>query len=55
MKVTSTRSVEFPTLNWAITAGDTVELPKDPEQADLILSHPDIIQVKETKEKTIKS
>jgi len=49
MKVTSTASVDFPTIPWAITAGDVVELPEDKESQQIILAHPDIKKVKEVK------
>lgn len=51
MKVTSKYSVEFPTLKWAITAGEVVELPADKEEQEQILAHPDITEVKEVKER----
>lgn len=51
MKVTSSHSVEFPTLKWAITAGEVVELPTDKEAQAHILAHPDIKEVKEVKTK----
>lgn len=49
MKVTSERSVEFPALGWAISAGQTVAVPNDKESQAQILSHPDIREVKEIK------
>lgn len=38
-KVTSTKSVEFPKLNWGINAGATRELPEDPKAQEQILAH----------------
>jgi hypothetical protein len=49
MKVTSTKSVDFPSLNWGITAGDTRELPDDKDAQAVILAHPAISKSKEKK------
>lgn len=49
-KVTSKSSVSFPKLNWGINAGTERELPKDKEACAVILAHPDISEVTETKE-----
>jgi hypothetical protein len=50
MKVTSDRSVEFPKLGWAISAGETKELPADKEAQAAILGHRSIKEVKGRKE-----
>ena len=47
MKVTSTKSVDFPSLDWGITAGDTRELPEDKEAQKVILAHRAISKIKE--------
>jgi len=46
MKVTARRSVEFPKLEWAISAGETKELPESKEAEARILQHPAIIPMK---------
>ncbi len=46
MKVTSRRSVHFPSLDWGINAGETRELPSDKETQKAILAHPAISEVK---------
>jgi len=46
MKVTSTKSVSFPSLNWGITAGDVRELPEDKDAQKVILDHPAISRIK---------
>ena len=46
MKVTSNRSVDFPKLGWAITAGDTRDLPEDKEAQKIILAHRSISEAK---------
>ncbi len=55
MKVKSSETIHFPSLNWGITAGETRELPEDKESQEVILSHPSITQVTgaEAKNKTI--
>ena len=45
MKVTSSKSISFPKLQWGITAGETKELPEDKEAQNRILAEPDIIPV----------
>jgi hypothetical protein len=50
MKVTSTRSVDFPSLGWGITAGDVRELPADKEVQKVILAHRSISEFKPKKE-----
>lgn len=45
MKVTSVKSISFPKLNWAISAGEEKELPEDKEAQARILSEPDITPV----------
>ena len=49
MKVSSTETIHFPSLNWGITAGETKELPADKEAQAVILSHPAITSVKDNK------
>ncbi len=49
MKVTSNRSVEFPKLNFAISAGEVRELPEDKDAQAVILAHRSISKIKETK------
>lgn len=46
MKVISTETIHFPSLNWGITAGETRELPADLEAQKVILAHPAISEVK---------
>ena len=46
MKVMARRSVEFPKLNWAISQGDTKELPEDKDAQARILQHPAIVPIK---------
>lgn len=45
MKVTSTETLHFPSLNWGITAGEERELPADKEAAAAILAHTSISEV----------
>lgn len=47
MKVTSTVSTTFPKLAWAISAGETKELPADKEAQERILSETSISVVDE--------
>ena len=42
MKVTSKKSIDFPSLGWGITAGETKELPEDKDAQEAILAHPAI-------------
>ena len=42
MKVTSKKSISFPSLNWGINKGKTRELPKDKKAQEIILAHPAI-------------
>jgi len=46
MKVTSSKTVVFPTLKWGINAGETKELPTDKEAQKEILSRPYITEAK---------
>jgi len=46
MRVTSTKSISFPSLNWGITAGGERELPEDKEAQARILQEPEISEVK---------
>jgi len=46
MKVIANRSVEFPKLGFAISAGQTKELPADKEAQKIILAHRSIKEVK---------
>ena len=55
MKVISTKSVSFPKLDWGITKGDIRELPADKDAQKVILAHPAISEVKETKSKEDKT
>jgi len=48
IKVTSTKTIDFPGLKWGITKGDERELPKDKEAQKIILEHPLISEVKGT-------
>lgn len=38
MKVTSTRDLDFPSLNWGIRKGETRDLPEDKEAQKAILA-----------------
>lgn len=38
-RVTSTKSVSFPKLNWGINAGAERELPEEVEAQEIILAH----------------
>ncbi len=51
MKVTSTETIHFPSLNWGITAGEERELPEGKEAQAVVLAHPSITEVG-TKSKT---
>lgn len=42
MKVTSKKSISFPTLGWGISAGEEKELPEDKEAQERILAESDI-------------
>lgn len=44
MKVTSKKSVHFPSLDWGISAGESRELPEDKDAQALILAHPAVEQ-----------
>lgn len=50
MRVTASKSVDFPSLGWGITAGDTRELPEDKDAQKAILDHP---AISKTKKETI--
>ncbi len=39
-KVTSVVTIDFPSLNWGIHAGETLELPEDAAARETILSSP---------------
>lgn len=41
-KVTSTKSIRFPKLNWGINEGDTKDLPEGKEAQERILLEPEI-------------
>ena len=45
MKVTSTKSISFPKLNWGISAGETKDLPENKEAQDRILQETEITKV----------
>lgn len=55
MRVTSTKNVSFPKLDWGINKGDVRELPPDKEAQKIILAHPAISEVKEAKSKEDKT
>lgn len=44
--VTSTMTLDFPTLGWGIHAGESRELPEDPEAQSVILARDCISKVK---------
>lgn len=44
-KVTSKKSISFPKLAWAISAGEIKDLPDDKEASARILQEPDIEEV----------
>lgn len=58
-KVTSTKNIHFPKLNWGINAGEERELPADKEAQARILAEPGITPVsgvaKKETEKEIKN
>lgn len=55
MKIISTSELHFPSINFGIKVGEPTELPENKEDADLVLSHPDISEYKEkTKAETSK-
>lgn len=54
MKVISTETIHFPSLDWGITAGEVKELPADPEAQKAILAHPAISEAKGGESKTKK-
>lgn len=51
MKVKARRSIEFPDLKWAISEGQTKELPTDKRAAERILQSPAIVPIKDTAKK----
>lgn len=53
-KVTSTKSITFPKLNWSISAGATKELPEDKEAQERILQEVEITKVEDNNIKNIK-
>ena len=44
-KVTSTKSISFPKLNWGISAGEEREMPEDKAAQERILKEPEITLV----------
>lgn len=44
-KVTSTKSISFPKLGWAISAGEEKELPDDKEACERIMQEVEIQEV----------
>ena len=46
-KVTSTKSIRFPKLDWGISAGETKELPEEKEAQERILQEVEITKVEE--------
>ena len=56
MKVTSTHTIDFPTLDWSIQAGEVKDLPEDKEKQEAILENTYIRKVtSEAKESPKKS
>lgn len=47
-KVTSTKSIRFPKLNWGISAGEIKELPEEKEAQERILQEFEITKVEES-------
>lgn len=54
MKVTSTKTVSFPSLNWGITAGETKELPEDSDAQEAILERSFITEAGSSKSSSSK-
>lgn len=50
-KVTSTKSISFPTLGWGISEGEEKELPEEKEAQERILQEVEITIVGAKKEK----
>lgn len=48
MKVTARTSISFPKLHWAISAGETKDLPESKEAQERILAHEDITLIETT-------
>lgn len=48
MKVTSRTSISFPALGWAISAGETKDLPAEKEAQERILQESDITLIETT-------
>lgn len=44
-KVTSTKNIHFPSLDFAMRAGEEKELPSNKAAADVILAHPAVSEV----------
>ena len=55
MKVTSTKNISFPKLNWGINKGEVRELPEEKDVAEIILANPVISEVKANSTKTANS
>lgn len=54
MKVTSSKSIRFPKLNWGISSGEVRELPEDKEAQARIMQEPEITMVDTiTKKETV--
>jgi hypothetical protein len=49
MKITSSKDVEFPKLNFSICAGETKDAPSGKEAQQIVLAHEAISEVKETR------
>ena len=47
MKVKSTKSISFPKLNWAISAGEVRDLPENKDEQKRILAEPEITLVEQ--------
>lgn len=54
MKVTSSKDISFPKLNWGIRAGEVKDLPDDKEAQKRILAEPEISVVNDKATKLTK-
>lgn len=55
MKVTSIKDLDFPQLDWGISAGEEKDLPADKSAQEIILAHELISKVGEVKVGATKS
>lgn len=53
MKITASRTVEFPKLKLVFVEGEVVELPNDKEISSVVLSSPYIREVGEVKKEVV--